>query len=124
MTGTEQQPQIEDVLALSPLQEGFFALSQLADESVDLYSMQFVADIDGGLDADLLHRSAQALLTRHPNLRAAFWDRGLPKPVQIVPTHADIPWEEREAQPTEFDEIALRERLRPFNLGKGPAIRL
>lgn len=124
MTGTEQQPQIEDVLALSPLQEGFFALSQLADESVDLYSMQFVADIDGGLDVDLLHRSAQALLTRHPNLRAAFWDRGLPKPVQIVPTHADIPWEEREAQPTEFDEIALRERLRPFNLGKGPAIRL
>ncbi len=124
MTGTDQQPQIEDVLALSPLQEGFFALSQLADESVDLYSMQFVADIDGGLDVDLLHRSAQALLTRHPNLRAAFWDRGLPKPVQIVPTHADIPWEEREAQPTEFDQIALSERRRPFDLGKGPAIRI
>ncbi len=124
VTGTEQQPQIEDVLALSPLQEGFFALSQLADESVDLYSMQFVADIDGGLDVDLLHRSAQALLTRHPNLRAAFWDRGLPKPVQIVPTHADIPWEERHAQPTEFDEIALSERLRPFDLGKGPVIRI
>ncbi len=124
MTDTEQQPQIEDVLALSPLQEGFFALSQLADESVDLYSMQFVADIEGGLDVDLLHRSAQALLTRHPNLRAAFWDRGLPKPVQIVPTHADIPWEEREAQPTEFDEIALSERRRPFDLGRGPAIRI
>lgn len=124
MTGTEQQPQIEDVLALSPLQEGFFALSQLAEESVDLYSMQFVADIDGELDVDLLHRSAQALLARHPNLRAAFWDRGLPKPVQIVPTHADIPWEERDAQPTEFDAIARSERLRPFDLGKGPAIRV
>ncbi|OAT67281.1 non-ribosomal peptide synthetase [Mycobacteroides immunogenum] len=124
MTGTEQQPQIEDVLALSPLQEGFFALSQLADESVDLYSMQFVADIDGGLDVELLHRSAQAMLTRHPNLRAAFWDRGLPKPVQIVPTHADIPWEVRAAQPAQFDEIALSERLRPFDLGKGPAIRI
>ncbi|TDZ89573.1 non-ribosomal peptide synthetase [Mycobacteroides salmoniphilum] len=124
MTGTEQQPQIEDVLALSPLQEGFFALSQLAEESVDLYSMQFVADVDGGLDVDLLHRSAQALLKRHPNLRAAFWARGVPKPVQIVPAHADIPWEEREAQPTEFDEIALSERRRPFDLGKGPAIRI
>ncbi|MGH3725747.1 MAG: amino acid adenylation domain-containing protein [Mycobacterium sp.] len=130
MTGTEQQQpqkdqaQIEDVLALSPLQEGFFALAQLADESVDLYSMQFVADIEGGLDIDLLHRSAQAMLTRHPNLRAAFWDRGLPKPVQIVPSHADIPWEERQAQPTEFDEIALGERRRPFDLGKGPAIRI
>ncbi|OHT87063.1 non-ribosomal peptide synthetase [Mycobacteroides saopaulense] len=124
MTGTEQQPQIEDVLALSPLQEGFFALSQLAEESVDLYSMQFVADIDGELDVDLLHRSAQALMTRHPNLRAAFWDRGLPKPVQIVPSHADIPWEERDAQPVEFDAIARNERLRPFDLGKGPAIRI
>lgn len=124
MTGTDQQPQIEDVLALSPLQEGFFALSQLADESVDLYSMQFVADIEGELDVDLLHRSAQALLTRHPNLRAAFWDRGLPKPVQIVPSHADIPWEEREARTTDFDDIALAERRRPFDLGKGPAIRI
>lgn len=124
VTGTEQQPQIEDVLALSPLQEGFFALAQLADESVDLYSMQFVADIEGGLDIDLLHRSAQAMLTRHPNLRAAFWDRGLPRPVQIVPTHAEIPWEERNARPTEFDDIALSERRRPFDLGKGPAIRI
>ncbi|MEC4839721.1 non-ribosomal peptide synthetase [Mycobacteroides chelonae] len=124
MTGTDQQAQIEDVLALSPLQEGFFALSQLADESVDLYSMQFVADIEGELDVDLLHRSAQALLTRHPNLRAAFWDRGLPKPVQIVPSHADIPWEEREARTTDFDDIALAERRRPFDLGKGPAIRI
>lgn len=124
MTGVGQvAPKIEDVLALSPLQEGFFALAQLADESVDLYSMQFVVDIEGALDVDLLHRSAQAMLTRYPNLRASFWDQGVPKPVQIVPVHAELPWEELSARPADLDAIARQERLRPFDLSKGPAVR-
>ncbi|BAX97372.1 putative peptide synthetase MbtF [Mycobacteroides stephanolepidis] len=125
MTGVgQQQPQIEDVLALSPLQEGFYALAQLADESVDLYSMQFVVDVDGVLDVDLLHRSAQAMLQRHPNLRAAFWDRGVPRPVQIVPVRAQLPWEERVSLRADFDRIAREERQRSFDLSKGPALRI
>ncbi len=120
-------PQIEDVLALSPLQEGLFALYRLATEhhdSVDLYSMQFVVDIDGPVDVGLLRRSAQAMLDRHPNLRAAFWDRDVPKPVQIVPAEAELPWSERIAMPTEFDAIARSERRRPFDLSRGPALRV
>ncbi|TDZ93698.1 non-ribosomal peptide synthetase [Mycobacteroides salmoniphilum] len=125
MTSVGQQPpQIEDVLALSPLQEGFYALAQLADESVDLYSMQFVVDIDGVLDVELLHRSAQAMLQRHPNLRAAFWDRGVPQPVQIVPVQAQLPWEERVSLRADFDRIAREERQRSFDLSKGPALRI
>uniref|UniRef100_UPI000A49C3D4 condensation domain-containing protein n=1 Tax=Nocardia crassostreae TaxID=53428 RepID=UPI000A49C3D4 len=76
-------PRIEDVLALSPLQEGLFSLSRLTGDGIDLYTMQFVVDIDGPLDADLLRRSGQAMLNRHPNLKAAFWDRDVPRPVQI-----------------------------------------
>ena len=117
-------PQIEDVLALSPLQEGLFALYRLAEDSVDLYSMQFVVDIDGPVDVGLLRRSAQAMLDRHPNLRAAFWDRDVPKPVQIVPAEAELPWSERIAMPTEFDSIARSERGRPFDLSRGPALRV
>jgi mycobactin peptide synthetase MbtF len=117
-------PQIEDVLALSPLQEGLFALYRLAEDSVDLYSMQFVVDIDGPVDVALLRRSAQAMLERHPNLRAAFWDRDVPKPVQIVPAEAELPWSERIAAPTEFDSIARSERRRPFDLSRGPALRV
>ena len=119
--------QIEDVLALSPLQEGLFALHRLAAEngaSVDLYSMQFVVDIDGPVDVGLLRRSAQAMLERHPNLRAAFWDRDVPKPVQIVPAEAELPWSERIAMPTEFDSVARSERRRPFDLSRGPALRV
>lgn len=117
-------PQIEDVLALSPLQEGLFALYRLADDGVDLYSMQFVVDIDGPIDVALLRRSAAAMLDRHPNLRAAFWDRDVPKPVQIIPDRADLPWVERTATREEFDSIALSERRRRFDLSRGPALRV
>ncbi|BBX97157.1 non-ribosomal peptide synthetase [Mycobacterium lacus] len=117
-------PQIEDVLALSPLQEGLFALYRLAEGGIDVYSMQFVIDIDGPVDVELLRRSAQATLDRHPNLRAAFWDRDVPKPVQILPAQAELPWYERVALPTEFDAIARSERRRPFDLGRGPALRV
>ena len=121
---TTVPPQIEDVLALSPLQEGLFALYRLAEDHVDLYSMQFVVDVDGPVDLELLRRSAAAMLVRHPNLRAAFWDRDVPKPVQIVPAEAELPWFERAAVPTEFDAIARSERRRPFDLSRGPALRV
>ncbi len=121
---TTAPPQIEDVLALSPLQEGLFALYRLAEDHVDLYSMQFVVDVDGPVDLELLRRSAQGMLVRHPNLRAAFWDRDVPKPVQIVPAEAELPWFERAALPTEFDAIARSERRRPFDLSRGPALRV
>ncbi|RUP05802.1 MAG: amino acid adenylation domain-containing protein [Mycobacterium sp.] len=121
---TTSPPQIEDVLALSPLQEGLFALSRLAEDRLDIYTMQTVVDIDGPLDVELLRRSAAAMLVRHPNLRAAFWDRDVPRPVQIVPTHAELPWSERVATPAEFDAIARSERHRPFDLSRGPALRV
>ncbi len=121
---TTAPPQIEDVLALSPLQEGLFALYRLAEDSVDLYSMQFVVDVDGPVDVELLRRSAEVMLVRHPNLRAAFWDRDAPKPVQIVPAHAELPWSERIALPTEFESIARSERRRRFDLSRGPALRV
>lgn len=121
---TTTAPQIEDVLALSPLQEGLFALSRLAQDGVDPYTMQFVVDIEGPVDVQMLRRSAQAMLVRHPNLRAAFWDRDVPNPVQIVPVEAELPWLERSAMPTEFDAIARSERRRPFDLSRGPALRI
>ncbi|BBY53136.1 non-ribosomal peptide synthetase [Mycobacterium koreense] len=116
--------QIEDVLALSPLQEGLFALYRLAEDGLDLYTMQLLIDIDGPVDLPLLQRSTNALLDRHPNLRAAFWDRDVPRPVQIVPSHAEVAWTERPAPAEDFATIAEAERLRPFDLSRGPALRV
>lgn len=112
-------------MALSPLQEGLYALYRLAsDERIDLYTMQFVVDVDGPLDVELLRHSARAMLDRHPNLRAAFWEHNLPRPVQIIPAETELPWIERSASTTEFDAIARSERHRPFDLSRGPALRI
>lgn len=121
---TAEAPQIEDVLALSPLQEGLFSLAQMADDGIDLYTMQFIVDIGGPLDVALLRRSVEAILQRHPNLRVSFWDRDLPKPVQIVPTWAELPWSERSAAHEDFDAIAESERQLKFDLSSGPALRV
>jgi mycobactin peptide synthetase MbtF len=116
-------PDIEDVLALSPLQEGFFTLARLAGDS-DLYSLQFVLEITGPVDSQRLHRSAQAILTRHANLRVAFWDRDLPKPVQIVPTVAALPWSVRDISAEELDAVIRTEARTPFDLERGPLLRI
>ncbi|MFX0580638.1 amino acid adenylation domain-containing protein [Nocardia nepalensis] len=116
--------EIEDVLALSPLQEGLFSLARLAADGVDLYTMQFVIDIGGPIDVPILRRSAEAILERHANLRASFWDKDLPKPVQIVPTWVELPWSEISARPEEFDAIAAADRQQRFDLGRGPALRI
>ncbi|WP_330252233.1 amino acid adenylation domain-containing protein [Nocardia sp. NBC_00565] len=117
-------PEIEDVLALSPLQEGFFSLAQLADGGADMYAMQFVNEIIGPVDAALLRRSIEALLERHPNLRVSFWDRDIPKPVQIVPTRVELPWFECRAELAEFDAICAEQRRHRFDLTRGPAVRV
>ncbi|WP_031331506.1 non-ribosomal peptide synthetase [Williamsia sp. D3] len=117
-------PAVEDVLALSPLQEGLFSLAEIAGDDLDLYTMQFIVEISGDVNTELLRRSVEVILERHPNLRVSFWDRDIPKPVQIVPTWVELPWAERSATPDEFDSIAGSERRRKFDLSQGPALRV
>ncbi|ALG86103.1 non-ribosomal peptide synthetase [Gordonia phthalatica] len=119
-----QKPVIEDVLALSPLQSGLFSLSEMADGGLDVYSMQFVVEISGPLRPDVLRRSVDAMLVRHPNLRVSLWDQGVPHPVQIVPAHARVPWRQIATTPDEFDALLRAERAHRFDLRRGPALRV
>ncbi|MBF6167454.1 amino acid adenylation domain-containing protein [Streptomyces gardneri] len=116
-------PEIEDVLALSPLQEGLFSLAELAGAD-DLYIMQIEIEITGPVDVALLRRSVEAIVRRHANLRAVFWDRDLPRPVQIVPRSIELPWFERAADARGFAAIAESEARRGFDLERGPALRV
>lgn len=74
MTTTGTPPGVEDVLALSPLQQGLYSLAGLTadDGGPDPYVIAMAADVDGALDAGLLRTCAEAMLVRHPNLRASF----------------------------------------------------
>lgn len=136
MTATETRMPagIEDVMALSPLQEGLYSLTMLSGEASDdaegppgpvddPYVVGIIADIAGELDVDLLKACATAMLARHPNLRASFVSRDIPRPVQIVPSRVDLPWRQVAARPDEVEALEAGERRRPFDLEHTPAIR-
>ncbi|MEV4256511.1 condensation domain-containing protein, partial [Spirillospora sp. NPDC049652] len=115
---------LEDILPLSPLQQGFYFHAVFDDAADDVYTAQLVLDLDGPLDRAALRRSAEALLRRHANLRAAFWHEDLSKPVQVVPRSVELPWEETEAaDDAEADAVVARERARPFELTEPPLLR-
>ena len=126
MTATDAKVAVEDVMALSPLQQGLFSLSRLNsgdDGADDPYVIAMSADVVGAFDPELLRECAAALLARHPNLRASFFHGDLSRPVQVVPTRVDVPWRTVTAAVDEVDALDADERRRPFDLERGPAIR-
>ena len=120
----------EDVLPLSPLQEGLLFHALYDTQGPDLYTVQLVLGVEGPLDAQALQAAAEALLERHANLRASFVHEGLSQPVQVIMPEVALPWcevdlsglgsaqcEERLAQ------LLAQERTLRFELGCAPLLR-
>ncbi|NMO04153.1 amino acid adenylation domain-containing protein [Gordonia sp. TBRC 11910] len=119
---------IDDVIALSPLQEGLFSLSTLSaergeDSAGDVYTIPLTIDITGPLNVAALRAACEHILVRHPNLRAIFWDTGVEKPVQIVPTEVTLPWSYHELDDDEAERLVAHEVRRVFDLREGPSLR-
>jgi mycobactin peptide synthetase MbtF len=126
MTQAGARPAIEDVMALSPLQQGLFSMATLADAESgepDPYVIAMAADITGPLDVSLLRECASSMLTRHPNLRASFVHGNLSRPVQVIPASVELPWRCVPAEPDEVETLENQERRRRFDVGHGPLIR-
>ena len=85
-------PRIEDVLPLSPLQEGLLFHALYDAQAPDVYTVQLELDLAGVLDGAALEASAQALIARHAALRAGFRHEELSRPVQIIVQQAAAPW--------------------------------
>ncbi|OMC16197.1 non-ribosomal peptide synthetase [Mycobacterium sp. SP-6446] len=127
-SGPATAPDIEDVMALSPLQEGLYSLTMLAEFTADEpaddpYVMGMAADISGALDTALLRDCAAKMLARHPNLRASFFSRGIARPVQLVPSSVDLPWRHITAAREDVQALEADERRRPFDFERTPAVR-
>ncbi|MFF7646158.1 amino acid adenylation domain-containing protein [Streptomyces canus] len=122
---------ISDVLPLSPLQEGLLFHAQYDDDQApDVYAAQQVLELTGAVDPAVVRAAGQALLDRHPNLRACFRRRDTGAPIQIVPTDLELPW--AEADLSAYDEdgreaawqrLLDQERVRRFDLARPPLLR-
>ncbi|AHH95957.1 non-ribosomal peptide synthetase [Kutzneria albida] len=123
-------PQVADVLPLAPLQEGLLFHALFDEQDVDVYLVQFWADLAGELDLVALRSAAAALLRRHVNLRAGFAVDGLDEPVQVVVREAALPWAEHDlsslddaGRAAELDRLTEHDRVRRFDLAQAPLTR-
>ncbi|WP_317452789.1 condensation domain-containing protein, partial [Streptomyces sp. CBMA29] len=105
--------QLEDVLPLTPLQSGMLFHALYDSAAVDVYTAQFVFDLEGTVDVPALRAAIGALLRRHANLRVGFLHEDLDEPVQAVAAHVPVPLEELDLTGRD-GSAAARERLGAF----------
>ncbi|MFE7404307.1 condensation domain-containing protein, partial [Streptomyces sp. NPDC057557] len=121
---------LQDILPLSPMQEGMLFHRLYDEDAPDVYAVQLTVDLEGELSVPSLRAAARALLARHSGLRAAFRHEGLSRPVQLIPKVVPLPWYdhdltdhpegEREAR---LAELLKADRYAPFDLMKPPLVR-
>ncbi len=122
--------EIEDILPLSPVQQGMLFHAFYDVGGPDVYNVQIALRLDGALDEKSLQNAANALLSRHKNLCVAFKFKDLEQPVQIVPKEVSAPWNtldlstlEPQERERSWAELIQRDRLTRFNPGVSPLFR-
>ncbi|MFF5477787.1 amino acid adenylation domain-containing protein [Streptomyces sp. NPDC012935] len=116
---------VEDVLPLSPLQQGLLFHALFDEGAQDVYTMQSLVEIEGPLRPALLRAAAEELFARHANLRSAFLHEDLDEPVQVVLKQVPVHWTEAAAS----DEAASARMIEAdaaarFDLTDPPLLRL
>ncbi|MBP2405989.1 non-ribosomal peptide synthetase [Streptomyces syringium] len=133
-------PGLEEILPLSPLQQGLLyhvLVSGLSAEQAALegehsvYTVQVWLELVGDLDPARLRAAGQKLLERHTNLSAAFVHEGLVEPVQVFGSRAELPWRQEDVstlsgdrQEEEIDRLLSHERGRRFEPTRPPMLRM
>ncbi|MEH1098517.1 amino acid adenylation domain-containing protein [Micromonospora sp. CPCC 205561] len=119
-------PKIEDVLPLTPLQQGLLFHSELSTGEEDIYTVQLEVVLDGPLRADDLWAAVDALLQRHAALRVTFRRRRNGDPVQVVTSGVRVPRRvvDLSDRPADAVEVAAADRAETFDLAREPALRL
>ena len=123
-------PQIEDILPLSPLQEGLLFHALYDAQRPDVYTLQSCSRFMERWTAKPCGRQRMRCVQRHASLRAGFQHENLSRPVQIIVPAAHVPW--RSIDLSLLDDAARDERLRQiiaadyaqhFDLASPPLLR-
>ncbi|MBL8192752.1 MAG: AMP-binding protein, partial [Blastocatellia bacterium] len=121
---------IEDIYALSPMQQGMLFHSVYAKGSGE-YFQQFSCDIEGELNIEIFEQVWQELVNIHPVLRTVFIWENRKKPLQVVYKQVKISIKQEDWQAFSTDEQKDRllvylaeDRNKSFNLSKAPLMRL
>ena len=116
---------IEDVLALTPMQEGML-FHYLNNPSSEQYFEQLSLNISGQLDVDLLENAWRHVVRSNEMLRTVFrWDK-LEAPMQIVLKQHDIPIRQYDLSQADgdkkqqLDEIRRKDRAEKIDIRTAP----
>ena len=121
-------PGIADILPLTPLQEGLYFHLLASDGAADAYVVQTVLHVEAAtLDEVRLRAAAEALLERHPQMRAAFRTTERGRSLQVLPRTVRLPWDSRDLRGPDADAAADRladaERATGFDVAVSPLMR-
>jgi len=121
---------IEDIYPLTVTQQGML-LHALSRPQAGTFTEQLCWTLTGELRPDVLRRAWQVLIARETLLRAEVVWEGMDEPLLVVRGEADLPWTDADwsgrpeaGLPAQLDEMAERERLCPFDVTRGPLMRL
>ncbi|MFD6275949.1 amino acid adenylation domain-containing protein [Streptomyces sp. NPDC060209] len=122
---------LEDVLPLTPLQAGMLFHALYDSRAVDVYTAQFVFDLEGPVGVPALRAAIGGLLRRHANLRVGFLHEDLDEPVQAVAAEVPVPLEELDLTGADSTGTAQErltaflaaDRTRRFDLATPPLMR-
>ncbi|HGM5360044.1 TPA: amino acid adenylation domain-containing protein [Serratia marcescens] len=111
---------VQDIYALSPLQEGILFHHLLAERG-DPYQLSAVLRFDSRARLDTWLAAMQQVIDRHDILRTAFITQGMSSPVQVVWRKAELALSERRFDPADgpiwrqlaasFDPLQQRQDL-------------
>ncbi|WP_080737257.1 non-ribosomal peptide synthetase [Rhodococcus fascians] len=127
-------PDLDDVWSMSPLQAGLLFHARLAGEvgsdsaGVDAYMVQLGLELRGTVDSVRMHAAVDKLVSRHPNLRAAFVHNSSGESLQIVQSSVTVPWAEIDLRGEADVEAALEGVLEAdrgvrFEMDSAPLLR-
>lgn len=121
---------VADIYPLTPMQSGMLFHS-LAEPDSDVYNAQLSFVLDGVTDIESLAEAWRRTVARFDVLRsAAVWE-GVPRPLQVVREHVELPLTivDHSAMTDEQSAGALagclaRDRITPDELSKAPLVRI